>query len=39
MFFNSITNLYDRNSIFSEWLISPFKETDDECTTLIHFYR
>lgn len=39
IFFNSITNLYERNNIFSEWLISPFKETDDEYSSLTHFYR
>lgn len=39
IFFNSVTNLYERNNILCEWLISPFKETDDTCTSVTHSYR
>lgn len=37
--FNSTINLYEDNNIFSQWLISPFNKTDDEGTSLTHFYR
>lgn len=38
-FFNRVTDLCERNNIFSEWLMSPFKETYDQCTSLTYFCR
>lgn len=38
-FFNSIKNIYESNGISLKWLISQFRETDNECTSLTHFYR
>lgn len=38
-FFDSITNIYGSNNITLKWRISQYRETDNECTSLKHFYR